>query len=185
MGVDTKICLPDDVQASTVAKVIGILLGIKPTKYEHDSDAWWTEVKGATLGNCSVVGCCDINISAQEDKLIDGETNRWFLYHFEPECGGRLIMPRSTPVNIAMGEGLVNFFGGRLVYSDHGDDNDSDNYYEKEKPRGRNNPDDGHEWDSFQQELLDIRSLTVDDIREADQYAAYKLEDCDYEFSKI
>lgn len=164
MGVDCRINLPADVRLSDVAEAIGILLGCKPERHDFDRGGWCCRVPGAETTPASVDTCAEIKI-----KPPKGEP-RWFLYHFEVEYDGRLIMPRATDVNIALGRRLVQFFGGRLDYNDC-DSTDWNEAYDR--PRPRNNPSDGAEWDSFQAEMMELKPLTPTEIKKAKGVASY------------
>jgi hypothetical protein len=83
-------------------------------------------------------------------------------------------MPRSTPFWIAVGKRLVQFFGGEIDYQDC-DEIDVD-FARPSKSLKINDPQDDDEWDTFQRRLFRLKPLMVEDIKDADQYAAYKLD---------
>jgi hypothetical protein len=180
MGVDTCIYLEGDVKVQDVAEVIGIFAGLKPYRYDHDDawgnkDCWWTKVDGVEV-KAGIVSCAEIIITAPEgETLVDGEESHWVLYHFEPsdkESYMRLVMPRSTPFWIAVGKKLVKFFGGKMDYNDC-DEKRVD--YRAKKPRRVNCPQDGKEWEDFQTEMLNLKPVTVADLKAAQKYAAYEV----------
>lgn len=130
MGVDCKIMLPHNVALRDVADVIGILSGVPKEKLTLNSrshpGARYVAIPNVVLESCGdhLPQCA--NIIVEESKLSDAARrargdngNPFVIYHFEPSgFDGRLLLPRSTAYWIAVGRGLVRFFGGKLVYSD-------------------------------------------------------------------
>jgi len=106
----------------------------------------------------------------------------WF-YHFEFGCewfprhgagagpdGSRGIMPRSTPLALAVGRALVKFFGGALAYSD------CDSTINVRKPwRSPSEvcPGDGEEWYTFQARKAAVKPLTMADLERERPNANY------------
>lgn len=172
MGVNTLIYIPNDVWLIDLSEVIGILLGIKPEKSQLTKDAWSVKVKGVSVsGSANVAECAWIKIK-QSKKLITGNEAISLFYHYE--CSNdpnyRLIMPRSRPAWIALGLRLIQFFGGLIDFDDSDDIEIDRGYF---KPRGRNNPEDGKEWQDYQEAIFNIKPLTKKEIEDAKQYAAY------------
>jgi hypothetical protein len=159
MGVDCRIQLPDDVGVRNVAKAIGLLSGLEFEKHflgpSHEY-VWSVHVPGVQVGISGMPECCQIIVRAIKNPLVDGEESHYVLYHFEPSEGGRLMLPPSTPFWCAVGDALIDFFGGKIDYNDC-DDTDWDRAVPK--PRGRNNPQDGEEWQRFQQELSELKPV--------------------------
>lgn len=161
MGTDCKIKLPTDVRVRDVAKVIAASLGC-PTSTEPGGR--WTEVEGYEVRG--------IDTMPERCRIVVkwGTIDRYFLYHFEPEFEGRLIMPSCTAANIALGVRLIQFFGGRL---DMNDCDDIEVDLEVERPRATNNPQGGKEWDDFQADLLALKPLTQKEVGKWKSRAAY------------
>ena len=178
MGVSTVIRLPADARARDVAQVMGALLGCE-TKLVEGKDAFSgsyfaARVKGAGLKCCEAVPeCCYIEIKG----ATVGPSNRMIMFPFEPEEGGRIIMPPATPLNIAMGKALVIFFGGAVDYNDC-DSKRAD--YRCRKPRPRNNPCDNKPWEKFQRDIASVKPLTPKEVKACVKVASYKtLEGCE------
>lgn len=182
MGVDCKISLPQEAQVQYVAEVIGILLGKKSVLNEHkDSQRPYlsVDVEGVEVkGNETMPECCHIYIknTAQGDRS--------FLYHFEGSKGtskdnqhstgqGRGLMPRATPENIAMGIGLVKFFGGEIYFSD----SDSSDCDFKRPLRRDITACDGDAWAKFQRRIANLKPLTWEDIMSCEELATYPMRD--------
>lgn len=116
MGVDCEIYLPEHVRVSDVGKLLGILSGCKKQRMrlgESLDSGWAVGVAGVqVIGIPQLPECCHVDwIDSQESHC------RW-LFHFEPTRPGRLMMPRSTAKNIALGRALVDFYGGSVFYQD-------------------------------------------------------------------
>lgn len=174
MGVDCQIKLPDNVSIRYVSKVLGVLAGCPPKKSEEG----FVDVHDARPSRLlfdGIEGCANIvaeNISGDALKTRGGESTLIVLYHFEPTGGGRLLMPRSTAFWIAIGKGLVDFFGGRLVYADC----DGTVFYDvKQKSDDENHPEDDDAFWNLQERVFNLKPLTMKDFIDADKHAAYKL----------
>ena len=167
MGVDCRIHLPEDVRVGNVTEAIGILAGLKPILTSIPS----VNVKGATVKGYDSWGlatCANIEIEATPLTKMPHHV----MYFFEPEEGGRLLCPRSTAFWLAVGQGLVTFFGGRLDFQDSDIAEVGD--FSHAKPRSRNNPTNGREWDAFQRALYALPALTKADLTVMRKFAAYK-----------
>lgn len=165
MGVDCEIHLPDDVQIRDVADVLGILAGNKK-EWRESKGARWVGVENVSISGNTFPGLACITLpycATKRDEI-------YVLYHFEPGCGGRLLMPRSTAWWIAAGKRLVDFFGGSIDFNDC-DDSDVD--YERPKPRGRNNPENGEPWRAFQEALFAVEPLTQEEVDACAKHSAY------------
>lgn len=168
MGVDTLIFLPNDVRVRDVGDVIGILLGL-PASQQQEKWGRYTEVEGVKVeGIKEMPECCHIILKG---KMIDGEENERFLFHMEcSDSNRKLIMPRSYPLVIALGLKLCEFFGGEVHYQDCEDEKPNKMF---KKSRKYNNPDDGKDWQSFEDEKFKIKPLTKKDINNARKFACY------------
>ena len=171
MGVDCNINLPGNVRVNDVADLIGIAAGLPARKHDLDyKGAWTVRVDGVKVENACVVGLVDINLSG---KMIDGQKDHTVFYHFEDDgSSGRCLLPRSTAFWIAVGRKLIDFFGGALVYQDCDGNED---YVKPANPDNINCPQDGEDWQNFQQRMLDVQPITKEELLECDEFAAYKL----------
>lgn len=176
MGVDMRVKLPANVQVENVAKVMGAYAGCIKRKAFFINDpknGWSTVVDGVEVTNTSVIGMVQINLSGD---LFDGAKNHFCFYHFESSNdGSRLMLPRSTAFWIALMTKVVDFFGGSLDYNDC--DNNEDDYVVPEKTHEENSPEDGEAWYNFQNRVLNIVPVTVEEWHAADKHAAYKIEE--------
>jgi len=167
MSVDTHIYLSHDVHVSDVADVMGILAGL-PKGEDNFLGFWTCVVKGATVKNNSEPACCTIYL---EGDMVDGELNHHAFYSFEtsnykkPGEAVRMISVRATPFWIAMGIGLVKFFGG---YVDFYDTDAKGKDFEAPYPKDIYNcPEDCKDFDDFQSKKLNLKALTKKDIQNA------------------
>jgi hypothetical protein len=170
MGVDCKITLPPATRARDVVKVLGILAGTKPYRYDLGNTSWAAGVEGANLFTSGVDGLVRLRWDAPEGQPSEA------LYHFEwgpygrnDLRGCRGLMPRSTPWWCAVAVRLVDFFGGEVDFNDC-DDSDCDYSVPW---REDCSAEDGEEWRAFQQRLMDLQPLTPEEIDAARAVAAY------------
>jgi hypothetical protein len=183
MGVDAYIYLPKDVRVHDVAKVAGILAGIKP-EWEHSdsmhsfNDAKWAEVhKADAKGIECLPSCADIRFEAKKGELlVDGEFSHFCMFHYE--ISGRysnyvLLSPRSTAFWIGIGIGLCKFFGGAMDFNDC----DSGGINRRfPRQRKNNSPEDGKSWNDFQKAIMNVKALSKKDLEKAEKLASYKKE---------
>jgi hypothetical protein len=171
MGVDTLIRLPEDARLRDVGDVLGALAGLPVSKMELTGDAWYVRVKGVSIRGYDTIP--ELAAISLHGAMVDGQEEHFVSWHWEPEEGGRLLMPRATAFWIAIGRGLVRFFGGEIVYNDC-TGNEAD--FKCKKPRKRNNPQDGDEWQGFQEEKFEVKPITKKKLDQAEELAAYKTE---------
>lgn len=179
MSVDCRIFLPPAVRVNDVADVIGALVGLKPEKRKFSqSDGYSVHVGGvnvvATSG--SVPTMLNISLTAPDgEKLVDGEQSHFVYYHFESlDPAGkpcRLLMPKSTAFRIAVGRGLIRFFGGSLDYSDC--DEAEVNESRKAKSVSFAHAEDGDDWYALQDAKLAVPAITREEIAACAKHAAY------------
>jgi hypothetical protein len=166
MSTCCNIFLPSDVIISNVVEVIGILLGQEKIRQDLGQGDWACHVKstnGFSFDNRNnsnifieatcIPGMVTIKIKRNKFDEFEYDAN----YFFETENGMRLLTGKDNYFWKSIGTGLIKFFGGYIDYTD------SDNIekdLEFEKPRNNNSPNDGDEWDKFQQELLDLKPLS-------------------------
>lgn len=165
MGVDCVITLPERTRARDVARVIGVLAGLPAELKKFDScDSFYLDVQGIKLQPASVAECAEIVWT----DPVSGD-GRYVLYHFEPEHGGRLMLPRSTPFWCAVAVKLVTLFGGSVDFQDC-DDVEIDF-------QASINPlisaSDGLEWEQWHKAMLDVGPLTAADIDKGRAVCAY------------
>jgi len=167
MGVDTIIRFSDMTRFRNVAIVMGILAGNKPTQTDLNGEGYYTECNGVKTRSCgdSLPECAKIIFSHREE-------NHFVLYHFEAEDGGRLLLPPSTPFWLAMGERLIQFFGGVMILNDCRDYDDPDNQIKRKGYRYRH-ADDGEPYFKLQKAMYDLAPITKDDILRWVKVAAY------------
>jgi hypothetical protein len=181
MGVDVRIMVNARARIRDVADVIGILAGKQPYKRDFDGfDGWSTEVDDVEYKPSKhMAECAEIMIrSSQEQPLVDGHKNHWVLWHWEPSekyhC--HVMQPPSTPFWIAVGKGLVDFFGGKLDYNDC-DSKDID-YEARGRVRLGEYSEDGIGWEKLQNAKLNLKPITMADMKKMDKHAAYDLREC-------
>lgn len=181
MGVDTKILLPPAVRLRDVADVMGALAGFPMEKRysgASQTEGWSAgrphndkavQVKG--YDTPSLVQCANIILSNTADhQIIDGQSGHFVMYHFEgSRTGERLLNPRSTDFWIAIGRGLVDFFGGTIDYSDC--DDVSVDYQRPARADIHAEADD--EWYALQNRKLAVKALTKEDLTAWREVAAY------------
>jgi hypothetical protein len=167
MGVDCRIILPADVRVRDVAKVAGILAGLKASKLNLTGGSYGVQVEGAEAKTTCVVEMAEITLVG---KLVDGERGHVGYYHYEMK-EGRLLNPRSSAFWICVGRGLVDFFGGTVDYCDC--DTVEVDYKARRKFKD-NSPEDGQPWHDFQDAMLAVKPITKAQLNKAREWAAYK-----------
>ena len=178
MGVDTHVFLSPDVHVRHVAKVMGILAGLPKTRknFNLSLDSPWTvEVIGQEVKPCrNVAELCEIHLHGH---MIDGEDHHWAYYHFESDNSGKVsrhekqLTFRSTSFWIAIGVGLVKFFGGDVDFYDT-DDKYKD--FVAPYPKIRNSPEDGKPWQDFQEKMFNLKPLTRSNLQGFRKHEIYK-----------
>lgn len=173
MGVDINCYLPDSVSIEDAATALARLAGLPIERHEMTT-GWYATVPGvATVGLPGLPSCAEIRFER------DGE-QRHVLWHWDANLQGhRLLAPRSTAFWIAVCRGLIDFFGGMMIYNDCNDHTDpatGATRFDYEQPdRGweANHPSTGEPWQRLQERLLALPPLTPEEIRQWDTQAAY------------
>lgn len=170
MGCDCRVMLPQNVRCGDVADVCGMLLGLEKWKMELSGGSWSVRVRGVSFSTMqSIPGMVAIHLQG----CTIGEPIRQLFFHYETDgdffsLGGF----RSRAVSIAMSRKLIRFFGG-VVDANDCDDNERD-FEWKFQSRKHNSPQDGKEWDDFQQRKWNVKPLTKAEINRCEKLAAYK-----------
>ena len=175
MGTDCRIWMPPDARLDDVANVIGILVGCKPEWNDSEKELY-LRVPGVTVKGNEYPGlatCSNIDIESESLLNLCDYKRLHVMWHWEPGefcLGYHLLMPRSTALWLAIGNALINFFGGAIDYNDC-DSVEIDNMVYCQY---KNNPTDGKAWDDHQHRMFNIRPLDKSDILKWKQHAAYK-----------
>lgn len=105
------------------------------------------------------------------------------LIHLDCDEGhipiSKALMPHSTATWCAIGKRLVDFFGGKLVYSDSSDDEDPDNYYlvtEPKFPPRKKDDDPNERFYKYYELLYSERIITAEEINNMKERCAYVTE---------
>lgn len=176
MGVDCKIFLPANIRGDDVAKVVGLVAGVKPEKRYFDerrNSGYYCHVPDVKFQVTTIPGIANIQLPCDQ-KLVDGETYHSVYYHFEyihKGVNGRLLSPPSTAFWICVGKKLVDFFGGKVNYNDCKEEWD---YCKPFKHWKKNCPEDGKEFNNLQNRMLSLMPITVAELKEAKKFAVYK-----------
>ena len=168
MGCDTYITLPPETRVGDVAKVMAALAGFEKTK-DPLQETFVTKVEGWKIEQTP--GLYETVSLHLKGDMLDGDNAHMCFYHMEGDrYGNRIVSASSTPFWIAVGHGLLKFFGGGIDYNDcEGTGPD----LEMDRPRECNAAEDGQEWTDFQQDIFDIQPVTKQDILDAAEHAAY------------
>ena len=169
MGIDTRIILPDNVRVKDVANIIGICAGKKPLKQFWSYGKGWAatvpDVKIKVTSDASW-GMVGIHVNGPFPKhILEYRLNQsaiYVAYHFESDTGGRVLQPPMTFFWLAVGRRLVQFYGGKLDYNDC-DDIEVD-FSIRPKSREQNAPNSDLGWYKFQQRILDMQALTIEEL---------------------
>lgn len=179
MGVDCNIVLDHRVKIFDLKRAIGLILGLKPKITKKDGYEFIT-VLGITVQSSGAVhcfeddllaGCYNINVSGLDKSLYgDDYSERFFMYHTEHQYNNdmhHLLSPRSTCINLALGEKLVKIFGGDLISKDSDDKVDYSEqiawYVLK------------FDFYGMQDALRSIEPINKNDLERWEPYAAYQI----------
>lgn len=174
MGVDCIAQLPANVRAVDVGNVIGRLAGLPARRCKiGNSKSIFVEVPGVSVkpGSSNAPEYAHIVVAPPPGVASICAPLR-VSYSFEGDGGCRKLMHRSRPIWLAIFRRLVNFFGGKLDYSDF-DDIECDHYVPP-KPNAENCPNTGAEWEALQLRILNLPALTEADIEAERENAYYK-----------
>lgn len=172
MGVDTHIMLSPATRVRDVATVMSILCGHEPVRTSLSADGAWC----ATVPNGFRVTTTTVPEMVRISGTSWGE-ERSVFYHFECEFPNgdpcRLLMPRATPLWIAVGVALVKFFGGRVDFCDC--DERRDDVVVPVSPGSIIAPEGGQPWRDFQERLMHVQPLRYNEVMLYSGVAAYKV----------
>lgn len=153
--------LPGNVRHRDVAKVIGKLLGCKSSK---DSEGCLT-VSGV---KCSGYGASLLNCIKMEFSGMGRVVMKWlgcsksdvieYMYQMESDHGSdRVILANLNPLNLGVFRGLVDFFGGVVIYDRY--DEGIENYDITPKSDHVNQPNVGKEYFDLQDRINRLKPI--------------------------
>lgn len=162
MGIDTRILLPTNVRIHDVATVIAKLVGIPVTKEILDKHSYHAKIapetdnRGLKVVTSSVPSMLMIQWWGGSEVRPQGN----MFYHYESGYDYFMGVLHGDDGAIAIGKGLVDFFGGIVDFNDC--DNEDHDYSMPTKSRKMNAPEDGPEWHNFQDRILALEPLKVE-----------------------
>ena len=166
MSVNCVIALPDNVRVSTVATVLGSLLGQPRIMQPLGGDCKYDYITMPTV-EIKTTGTPDMCLIVTKTLFGDPCTAYYF---FESDRGGRLLMFNSTPLRCAVGRRLVEFFGGRVMYDDC---KGRWNFSRPARPDKENRPSDGKPWQQLQERIYALHAVSGKEIAKFKKVAAY------------
>lgn len=172
MDLNANILLPHDSYCHDVANVIGVLSGLRIVRRTNASYTY-LEVPGVEVSQGYFFEGARIDIRG---RLVDRETRHSVTFFFEDSRNpdfSRLLMPKSTPYWLAIGKGLISFFGGILIYND----DPANGFIHVPKWREHYNREDMKENCARQNELFSISPLKSEDLDAMSPFAALS-DDC-------
>ena len=192
MGIDVSIYLEPHAKTEQVFEVILKLFGNefeqqifsgdkKPDFNQNPSltNKWYLEPKKNSLNEIEL---SDHSYFRFNFTSCIGE-NFSTLLHLDCDEGhlptSKALMPRSTAIWCAVGKRLVDFFGGKLVYSDSTDEDDPINYYLVTNPKfpaKQKDEDSNERFYKYYTLLHNERVITSQEILNMKEYCAYFTE---------
>lgn len=203
MGVDTRIMLPLHVRSEHAIKFAARVMGeecemrtfpntswkprtltVEETARPFDPDApssadnpWHLRFTGPKK---EVISESGVDFGRFEFHDINGGFYSWLFFQETENEEYKLLNPSSYPVAIAVGRRLVEFFGGKMQYSDHADTID----YEVEPANALFPPkapgqDSDARWYQFYNALWNAPMITAQELRAAGKLASYGMEEND------
>ena len=175
MEVNCKIILPGNVRVKYVAEVIGKLAGLPAERsLVKEQPPGFVDVQGVEIQMLPMMpqcaNICLTGIPAPAIGWHDNEQNVVVLYHFETVGTTRLLMPLSTPFWLAIGCGLIDFFGGDLIPSDY-----SEEVLRTGPPKSdeMNQPEDADSYWDLRNRIFELNPLTDRDFEAAKKHVLY------------
>ena len=183
MGVNSHIYLDPTARLSDVTLVIGILAGLKAEKRFYDGKYATTGPYGARVEGVKAEACSFPELAAITIENGIGGTGRHCYWHWESEPNiaipnAHMLSPKANPFWIAVGKRLVDFFGGIMVYSDC----DGNIDHAANRPRDTNFVQTGKAWADFQDEMLALQPVTLEEYHEANKLSAYTMLDQEIDY---
>lgn len=167
--VNLYIYLPKSARLGDVAKVAGVLAGMKASLNEpypiksHEKISHFVVVKGASVSSTSVPDMPEIILTGE---MVDGLTTAYFYFRYQVDMFSdkfNMIIVRHTEFWEKVGRGLVNFFGGMVL-------NDVYKVIHIAPERHKNDPvgdgEDDYLWDAFQKRILELKPINLKDENE-------------------
>ena len=194
MGVDCYIHLPLDVDVDDIAHVMSILVGNKPIlepigNGRDGDDALACHVKGFRIEHTHTPHMTMINLELVGDAvnthtgglMVDGAEHHYchFFWCHRDEQTGKItncLYPRSNAFWCALGKRLVQFFGGKVHFSDCEEAKGKNVYRSKRHcPTDRRGltPHDGKKWNEYQKAMSELKPLTKEDLDEVSKLTGY------------
>jgi hypothetical protein len=186
MGVNCMLYLPTNVKIDTVSEVMAILSGAKIETNKLDGsrnpDEKYVSVAGIKFRvNESSPESVDIVLefplteAAREARLNDGTPFAHYYFEGDDRNNSRMLYPASTPYWCAICKGLVDFFGGKVIYDDSKSFTTKRNVYRrKAKADKMNRPTDGKPFWDLHKRLRELKPLTKRDFKAVWKKAAYQ-----------
>lgn len=195
MGINCNIYLPADVNVKNVFDVIQKIMGAEfmQKNFSEDKKISFDGKLPATNDNLWHLKVLEQHKKSNfiELKGVDYLTfcfkdvlgNSYYcLYHTEDESGSvlepgaKLLNPGHGAIWCLIGKKLVDFFGGKMMYSDARDKDDPDNWYANTDGKfsrdkftnGFNN-----KWNKFHNLLFNESKITAQELKEMDTYATW------------
>lgn len=176
MGVDCKILLPARARVRDVATALAMCVDVPATLEPLSGGSVYCRVDGITYSApipdtpmWTDIKLPTARVKSTLFKKLLKEHGCTIGYDFEGPQGRRLISGRSYALRLALGKRLVEFFGGILIPCDT-----NNKILLQVKERSDIDATSGKPWDRFQRRMFAITPLTIAELKEADNYAAYK-----------
>ena len=183
MGVNVHCKLPGDVRVDDAADVIGILAGLPIVDHHtirdqlgfaiHVPEATEETETYSTVAGVKINGCSQgfpmVDITLDGNMVDDTQAHHWY-WHFEGDNGTRFFNPPTTGFWIAVCRGLVDFFGGEMIYADCGDS--LCDY--RQQAIHSNETDNDMVYEQMQYRKRHLTPLTKSDLEHAEQFLATK-----------
>lgn len=206
MGVNVYIHLPLYAPNKRIIQLMAKMMGHEAKQIDLDSDdvkkfrktdfsqpcssnnRWYIDFDQSISFMKSVKSDRDFSYAELYFKDLAGQDRQWFFSHeAQFENPFKHFLPSSTAVNIALGKRLVDYFGGKVTYQDH----DEDNVYVVDTKDAIYQPlpaymqtseytqEQNEQWHNWQNFLKDYPFIDLDEILDAEKYASYDLSDRD------
>ncbi len=171
---ESRIFLPSDVRVQDMADAIGLLLGLK-AHYKKSTDTGKPEahVDGVHMTpSVPDPPFAILEFRSVKPEMVDGLGSHHVFFKVVNPSRELVLEPMSTPTWVAVGQRLVDFFGGWMFYRT--DRRRVHPNYRKPKPRPSNSPKDEQATLDFMAALYSLAPITSEDIMRAGAFAGRK-----------
>jgi hypothetical protein len=172
-------------------KTVEVPVPFDPDTPASESNPWRMELADNAKGAIELT-----DVSYFRFTFYDMADNHYMsLYHLETEETERALEPGCKSLNpppttawCVIGKRLVDFFGGKMMYSDTMDEDDPDNWYHNDSPIFPvKSPEQSSNdrWYQYHNALNETPMISVKEMKEMEDYAGYANNERDIKLLEV